>query len=190
MACYKCKKPARISLGHFPGKLCDSCFPKLIEKRVRKVIRTKKLFSKADKVMILDDGSKEVKVIQYLIQSIVPYLKLDISVQKINDRFMASIAKRGYKVILPWNLDNEVEYFFSMLFTKMDFKKTKTIKLLRNVSQEEIEIFASIKKIKGKTTKPYNKEINAMLNNLEKDHPDIKFSILKSSDAIFSKLTK
>ena len=54
--------------------------------------------------------------------------------------------------------------------------------MLRNVSEKEIEIFAKIKKFKYKKTKPYNKEIREMLNKLEKKHPEIKFSVLKSFD--------
>ena len=196
MMCFKCKKkPASISLKHIPGKLCNSCFIKVIEKRVRKDVRLKRLFSRDDHILILDDKTKESIVSQYLLNSILNHLPVTIFIFEIEDRFnldeknLKAIVRTGCinKIVLPWSLDDEGECFLSKMFGKLDFEKQKKperIKLLRNVSEKEIEVFAKIKRFKYKKLKPYNKDIREMLNTLEKKHPEIKFSVLKSFDSL------
>lgn len=192
MKCFKCKRKANLELGHIPGMLCNSCFLKLIEKRVRKQIRINKLFSKNDNVLLLNDGTKEFYVTQILLENILKHLSLNTFFLKINDRFnlnqkkINAIVKKAKinKVIIPWNLDNEVEQNLEMMFTRVKHEKSY-IKLLRNVSEKEIEAFACIRNLKYKKSKPFNQEINEMLSKLEKDHPDIKFSMRKSFNVLF-----
>ncbi len=196
MNCFKCKKKAAsIRLGHVPGRLCDGCFLKLIEKRVRKEVRLRKLFSRKDHILILNDKTKESLVSQYLLRSILKHLPVTFLVFEVENRFnisekkLKTIVKTDAvnKIVLPWSLEDEVEYFLSKMFGKLEFEKPKKplrIKLLRNVSDKEIEIFAKIKGFKYKKSKPYNKDIREMLNKLEKKHPEIKFSVLKSFDSL------
>ena len=200
MKCFKCKKKAGIIyLPPIPGKLCNSCFLKLIEKRVRREVRFKKLFSREDHILILDDKTKESFVTQHLLRSILKHLGVTFFIFEIENRFdldekkLSAIVKTGSidKIVLPWSLDDEVEYFLSKMFTKLELEKQKKpprIRLLRNVSEKEIETFAKIKRYKYKKSKPYNKDIGEMLDKLEKKHPGVKFSVLKSFDGLVEML--
>ena len=80
MKCQKCSKQATIILNHSPSPLCKNCFLKQIEKRVRKEIRTKKLFSKDDKILIIDDNSPTAAVTKYLVAKITKHFKPKIDI--------------------------------------------------------------------------------------------------------------
>ena len=191
MRCTHChKNHVSIDLPHMPGKLCKTCAINLIEKRVRKHIRTNKLFSKHDEVIILDDNSAAAAVSGHLIRRIIPYLDVHLTKRKIKDRRnIASKSIDGYrkqkvKVVLPWSLDDEIEYKLEQLFTDTSSEDKDAIKLLRNLTEQEIEWFARQHKLRFSKTKPYNKDIRKMLQRIHKNHPSIKFSLLKSLDAL------
>ena len=94
------------------------------------------------------------------------------------------------KIIIPWNADKEDEYFLENIFSNQKSKfaghfiiKEKTyIKLLLPALQAEVEIFAKIKGLKFKTRK--KTKISDMLDKLEKEYPEVKFSLLKSSQEL------
>lgn len=176
------------------GPICDVCLLKLIEKRVRREIRIKKLFTRTDSILILDDSSLEFALSKHLLSNIIKSKDVNFSTLKIKNRFELDIKElkrfvrknKITKMVLPWNLENEVELQLTKMFSnlKKDKQKLPIIKLLRNVSQREIVEFAKIKKFKGKQIKPYNPEINNLLGELEKNHPEIKFSTIKSFDKL------
>ena len=134
MECFKCKKRATsIGLGHFPGKLCNGCFLKFIEKRVRKSVRLKKLFSRGNHVLVLDDRTKESLVSQNLLQSVLKHLNVTVFVFEVEDKFnldekkIRAIVKTGSidKIVLPWSLDDEVEWFLEKMFKVFKLEKQK-----------------------------------------------------------------
>ena len=183
MKCFKCKKAdGSIELGHFPGKICKNCFLKTIEKRVRKEVRINKLFSKNDRILVLDDGSENAAVTNYLLPKIIRYLKPEIEILTEHDS--TKPIKKGRKVVIPWNLDDEIQDKLGQMFTRLESKKDTRIKLLRNVSKQEVELFATLKGLKFRRSEPINPEIGLMLDKLSKEHPDIKFALLKSFEKI------
>ena len=84
------------------------------------------------------------------------------------------------KIIIPWNLDKEVEANLNKIFTKFPKKQQdqKEIKLLRNVLDKEIEIFAELKKFKY--AKKPKSSLQKMMDKLEEKYPGCKFSLLNS----------
>lgn len=185
MKCIKCCSNAGINLRHL-GPLCSRCFAEIIEKRVRKGLRTKKVIRKNDKILVIDDRSMKSAVGKYLLKSIIKGLPVEIDIKKSKKPDISS-AKHT-KIIVPWSLEDECEEFLKIVFEKKNparFPK-KAVKLLKNVSEDEIESFARIKKLKPNKKKKPKSKIREMLDKLEKNYPGYKFSLFKSAERIKS----
>ena len=87
----------------------------VIEKRIRKELRIKKLIKKNDKLLIIDDNSYDSKNLMYLIKNIIGNLPVDIKVKKGKYVPGKKINFKG-KVIVPWNLDDEISLFLKYFF--------------------------------------------------------------------------
>ena len=188
MKCVKCGKLGKVKVQNLIA--CENCFLKIIEKRVRKEIRLKKLIRKNDRILIINDSTAEYFVSEYLLENIIKDLPVKITLSKQNYKLGDVISGEYDKIIVPWNADKEDEYFLKNIFENQEAKytghyriKDKTyIKLLLPVLQAEIEIFAKIKGLKFKTRK--KTKISEMLDKLEKEYPEVKFSLLKSSQEL------
>jgi hypothetical protein len=136
MKCYLCKRKAQIRQQK--GRdICNECFCKLIEKRVRKYSRINKLFKKGDKISIEGDVNK------YFIKSMLK----DLPIKTVSKK------GKGVKNVVEQTMDDETNGFVKSLFLNKKFKKNKDIKLLRVLTDKEAGIFAKIKKLKFKANK-------------------------------------
>jgi hypothetical protein len=166
-------------------------FLEIIQKRARKELRIGKLINKNDKILIIDNGSAESKVSVYLLKAIIKDLPVEITIKKLDYELGENVKGEYNKIIIPWNADFEGEYFLKCIFEKLDmdflghfnFKNKTYVKLLLPCLAKEVSIFADIKKYKYEiiTNKTY---ISNMLDTLESEYPEIKFSLLKSSKEI------
>lgn len=177
MKCKKCKNQAEVNFSHLEP-LCEKHFLETIEKRVRKNLRKKSLICKGDRILIIDNNSKEYAVGEFLLKNIIKDLPVKIETKKSEKLSYAS--SNHNKIIVPWSLDDETEEFLNFMFSKKKTKKfgKKYHKLLKNISEEEIEKFAEIKRFKYKHKK--RSRIKEMLDTLEKRYPGYKFSLLNS----------
>ena len=210
MLCQKCKKAnGEIKLPYLSLKLCKACFCKLIEKRVKKEIRSKKLINEKEKILLLDNNSKESRISEHIIRAAynnrIDLLKVKVNALKIgplSEKTKEIIKKNRIKqVIIPWNLDDEIIYFTENLFKRGDFKflghftqdEIFYIKLLRNVLESECLLFAKCKKFKFKKRikkDKHRREIKNMLDKINKKHSETKFSLLKSIDNLIKIIKK
>ncbi|MEK6916373.1 MAG: hypothetical protein AABW92_01390 [Nanoarchaeota archaeon] len=187
MKCVKCGKPAAVSVQNLES--CDSCFQKIIEKRVRKEIRTNNLIDKDDKILILDNGSAESQLSSYLLKRIIKDLPVKITIKKLDYTHGKALSGDFNKIIVPWNADLEDEYFLSCIFQNKEIEflghykiDNKTyVKLFLPVLSSEVEVFAKIKKLdfKKNTKKSITQD---MMDKLEKEYPETKFSLLSSAE--------
>ncbi len=192
--CVKCGKPASVVVQNLYA--CKDCFLKIIEKRVRKEIRVNKLIKKNDKILIIDNSSPEFLVGEYLLKKIIKGLPAEISVKKspytIGKEFNGSFNK----IIIPWNADMEDEYFLKSIFENkkaayighFSIRGRLYIKPLINVLSREIIEFCKIKGLKanGLNKKKQKSPVFDMLEDLESEYPEIKFSLLKNIKEIAS----
>ena len=178
MQCIKCSKPAKIDMKHLGGSLCPNCFAEVIEKRVRKSLREHDWIKPSDKIVLIDDGTLKSKVSICLLESIFKNQPFKIDFKKGTIQSAPELSKGYDKVIIPWNMDDTVEQFLDALLNNKKVLKTRCIKLLINVSDEEITLFAKIKKIKGK--KRAKTRLGKMIDELEKRYPGSKFGLLKA----------
>ncbi len=160
MGCKICGKNA------FFERLCTPCFLRNIESRVRKELRLTKAVEKNKVLLIKDDLSR------YFISSII---SMPIKVVK---------SGRHDKKVLPWTLDDEIEDFLERTFKGRQPKREdkNIIKLFRTVRYKELELFAKLKKIKLEKRKPT--KLGKLLDSLENQHLETKFSLLKSVEEI------
>ncbi len=188
MICVKCKGK-QGKHGIYSGELlCDSCFCKIIEKRVRREVRLSRIFSKNDRILVLNDGSKEYKIGRLLLKSIIKDLPVEISEKKgVFDINKLGKSKED-RIIVPWSLDKEINLYLRNMFEGKKQEKLghivekKYVKLLRNVMDSELKVFAEINKIIIKDESKTKDEIKEMLEDIEKKYPGSKFSLLKSID--------
>ncbi|MBS3097189.1 hypothetical protein J4209_00170 [Candidatus Woesearchaeota archaeon] len=173
MLCIKCKKKEPcIRLKHL-GPLCNNCFCTIIEKRIRKHIRINKIFKKNDNILVIGD------LCHYLVKKIIKDLPVKIIKTKKIKR------TKGYKVVIPWTLDDETNCFLNEILSKGKTKARESayIRLLENITDEEALLFSKLKGISFKPKKK-NKDIKSILDQLEERYPETKFSLLKSINQI------
>lgn len=190
MKCVKCSKDATMDSGANP--LCNNCFVQVIQKRIRKEIRTNKLFSKADKILIIEDDSVNSAVSKYLIDTILDKLPCEIKTKKQKFEIGKSVNTKSDKIVVPWNMDMECVYFLENIFMNRTGKfignysigKKLNIKLLLNVCEKDIIKFAEIKELKFKKNPDKKTQIGFFLDSLETDHPETKPSLLKSAQLL------
>lgn len=182
--CQKCGRKSSVNLRHI-GPMCRCCFLEVIEKRVRKELRTGKLIRKNDRILFIDNGSKEFKVGYALLTSIIKDLPVKISIKKSKSIAASSALSKKYdKIIAPWSLEDEDEQFLDFLFSRKKPKQMcrNAVKLLMNISEDEISAFAAIKGFKFRE-KPKS-AVRKILDSLEKRYPGYKFSLLNSIKAV------
>lgn len=178
MPCIKCKKPEKVDLKHLGGPLCYSCFAEVIEKRVRKSLREQDWLKPGQKVVFIDDSTLKAAVAKYLLKSIFKGQPFDIDFKKASISSVEKAAKGYDRIILPWSMDDETEQFLAALMDNKKLPKAKYIKLLVTLLDEEIILFARIKKLEGRIKK--KSKLSRMLDDLEKRYPGSKFGLLRS----------
>ena len=167
MKCYLCGGKSRFKQQK-GRSICNSCFCRLLEKRVRKYARLNKLFKKGDRILVKGDVNK------YFVESILKDLPVKLFFKKNNNI---------NKVVVEWTLDDEINEFVKALFLNKKVKKAgKTdVRLLKVLTDEEVKKFAKINKIKFKPNKK-DKAVQEFLDNVEAKHPNIKYNLLKNID--------
>lgn len=189
MKCVKCNGKATIHLDNLDA--CNGCFQKIVQKRVRKEIRINKLIEKNDKLLILDDESAEAKLMLPLLKEILKDLPVTIDIKKLKYELGQEIKGKHNKVIIPWNADKEGEYLLNCFFEEAkpkylsNFKlKEKTyLKPFIHVMHKEIIEFCKIRQINFKEIKTASLA-SEMIDNLQKEYPEITFSLVKSSEEL------
>jgi len=179
MNCLKCNKKQRIKGFEF----CRNCFVSIIEKRVRKDLRVSEKIRKGDALLIIDDGSCSAKLNIQLIKKIVGDItKIKVKKQK-NFEISKKIDFKG-KIIVPWNLDDEILLFMRRFFSNEPFRYlgnyNNIVKPLVCLKQNECELYCKLLRIKFNKRKE-KKDLTEFIEKIEKKYPGTKFGILKSS---------
>ncbi|MDD5087028.1 MAG: hypothetical protein PHV16_04720 [Candidatus Nanoarchaeia archaeon] len=203
MLCEKCKKnKGEINLPYLGHILCRRCFCNLIQRRVKKEIKQKKIIEENEKVLLIDDKSIEARISEILINSIYKKVKLTkkqvkgFSLGQIDKPTILLIKKEKIsKVVIPWNLDKEINYFTECVFSGNKTSKIGHyneqniifVKLLRNVLESECDLLAEFNNIDIKRNQEKDKKIDdikGLINRINKKHCETKFSLLKSIDKL------
>lgn len=170
MTCSKCKKTELPDVEYASLKYCTHHFMELMEKRVRKHLRTTKKLSAGKEFKILEDESCEQEITEYFLKKIFgPRI------------ILKKTKKAGKNTIIPTNLDREVQSFLDE-FIKNKKMPEKGIKPLEVLTKNEIKLISNIKKIKCA-----DETQSEFLEQIEKKYPGTKFSAFKSKENIKKK---
>ena len=179
--CMKCVKCSKKKVVFKDLRLCSNRFLNIIERRVRKEFRLKKLVRKHDPLLIVDDGSYNSKNLIYLTKKIIGKMPVSLKIKKGKYVPSKKIKFKG-KVIVPWNLDDEVSLFLKYFFENKPIKyighHDNIIKPLIVITGDESKAFARIMKFKFKEKK--KDKIKDFLDKVEKKYLGTKFGIKKS----------
>lgn len=164
MKCYVCG--GKGNLKHLDRNICKKCFLKNIEKRVKKHLG-RKLFKKNDKILVVGEieGFLLVKAIK------------DLPV-KLTFRKKIPKNTNNFDWLVVGNAMDEInKNFLEELFKgklKLSKPKRKIVNLLESLTEEEIKLYAKLRKISysGKKSK-------GLLEKL-KNYKELKYNLYKN----------
>lgn len=158
-------------------KLCRNCFIKHFEKKFLYTNRKFNLIKPGDTISIKENGDFKTEVLKYILKS-------------FKDKLMIQINPNSSKIAITSDIDTEAKKFLWMLINKdTDFHqmppfykngKNIIIKPLYLFLDEEILLYARLKKIKYKSLKENKTPVNFFLDKLEKKHPEVKRAVMNS----------
>ena len=139
-----------------------------IERKIRKYIRTNKLFKKNDKIVA--DGIS-YSVLKRILEG------LPITLVRGKNK------KKGYKLVITYTMDDYICEFLSRIFLNKKVKKDKFISIFKTVTDDELKKYCKKNKIRFKPNKK-DKRIMDLIETVAKNHQETKVSLLKTSDEI------
>ncbi|MBI4141434.1 hypothetical protein HY484_00745 [Candidatus Woesearchaeota archaeon] len=175
MNCIRCNKEVEAVLEQ--EKLCKQCFLENIENRVRKTLKQFYL-TKGNKIMILNDGTIEAVVTDYVFRKITAQIPLIIETKNKTDVNLETEQKKYTAIVVPWDLDDETSSFIDTMINNKQLEQTKTIKLLQNIYDTEIRIYADLNNFTY--TEHEKTKIHKALEAMEKGHPGIEIAMLNT----------
>lgn len=171
MTCQKCEGTAEHNLPGL-GEICSKCFLDVMERRAKMELKRAGEVKKGEKVLILDDGSKEAKVAELFMRALTASVPCSIVVS-------TNATTPHDKLIIPWDADDEALEALQHICESKPLQNNG-IKLLRGLLDSEVALVAKLKNI-PLTEKPAS-EAKKLLDHLETLHPGTKFSLGKSLD--------
>ena len=179
MRCAHCKREAECKLEHMKP-YCRHCFCELIEKRVRKELRTAGNLKANETIMLIDDGSKESAVGSYLLHNISKSIPLTIkSVSSIEEA--EAQGSEEQRIAVCQSATMIAEDFLGELFYNTQDKKEekKYLEVLSCVSEEEIITFANFRNLKYQSGESHH-PMKEVLEKIESQYSGSTFGITKA----------
>ena len=161
------------------GPYCKSCFCTTIEKRVRKDLRIKFHLKAHEKLVVLNDQSKEEMVSEYIVKSIAKSIPLNITVQE------QSNIPEDTRIIIPTSATKVAANFLKhmMLKNNLDKPGKNQIPLLESLNEDEIHTFAQFKNLPFKVIKS-NDKFEELVKSIEEQYHSSTFGIVKSKKTL------
>lgn len=181
--CGNCGRSKLIFLAYQKQNLCENCFSRLIERRIRHNLRNKHIIDE-NPIVIIDDNSASFKATRFVLEKIskqMPKLKL----------FFSKKSRKGFKKIICRSLEQENIDFLKKILKEENTERhdnpNKTFSNpTANIPQKELEKFCDIHDIEYDKSKYslYEMDILLMLENIMKIRPGAMFSIQKISEKL------
>lgn len=173
MKCYICKRNALIE-EQKNRAICNECFCRIIEKRVRRYTRTNNIFLPNKRILVVGEVNK------CLAKSIVGKMPIKLFFSKAIDPEFIKKNKID-AALIEWTIDDEANLFLAKLFKGEQIKDIdkKHVKMLISLTNEEAALFAKIKGIKFKAEKR-DLLIKKIIDNVQKEHPGAKHTLIKN----------
>jgi len=159
-------------------KLCKGCFIRYFEKKILYTIRKFSMIKHGDIIGYKKGNDFKSIVLENMLKFISE--KSDIKIVKLPD-------KESNKIAVNLSIDSEAEEIVKELIKgrTINLKKNlpvqgKTIKPLYLFLDEEILLYAKLKKLKFLKKKIKKNKISEFIDETEKKHPEVKRAIVNS----------
>jgi len=159
--------------------LCSACFTKYFQKKFLFINRKFELIKSGDKIGYENKGDFRGVVLEHLLKMFEP--KLYIELIKLPTK------KKTTKLAIPSTTDLEAEQILKILIKDKSkgLKKvapidSKKIKPLYLFTDKEVLLYAKLKKLRFKKQTEKKDNISDFINNLEKNHPEVKRAMVNS----------
>jgi tRNA(Ile)-lysidine synthase TilS/MesJ len=177
----KCAYCGRESVIVVTLPLCKNHFMKYFERKLKRTIKKYNLINPKKRVVVIDVGDASSSVVVYLMERFYP------NVVVIHEKDKSKIIKRNDQVAISHNLDDEAELIMTSVaqddkkkLRELGPKNNNTVKPLYHCTQEEIDVYAKLKKLKFKKGKTKKTQIKRFLDDFDKRYKGIKHSIVSS----------
>ena len=177
-------------------KLCGNCFIRYFNKKILYIIRKFKMSKNGDVILYQNKRNFKDVVLEEALKffssksnaEIVKLKSLNLeNIQKI----FRKRKKLSIKIAVSSTLDNEAEEIISgIIFSNIKnskanpvekkIKNTEIIKPLYLFLDEEILLYAKLKKLKFENTLKKKDKISLLIDYLERKHPEIKRAVVNS----------
>ncbi len=173
-------------------KLCKRCFIRYFHKKAMYIIRKFKMIKRGDAIGHKNNGDFRSIVLEDILKMFADKIMIKLThIDEFSKKFQ---RKKIDKIALALTLDSEAKEIIYEII-KGDVGKLKRIapvydkiiKPLYLFLDEEVLLYANLKKLKFKKTREKKDKISIFVNNLEKKHPEIKRAIVNSWLGIKSK---
>ncbi len=181
MRCQRCQKDA------VPGirlQLCRHCLCRWAERRIAKELREHDLLRK-DATYTVDNPLSE-----HVLRAIVKGMPVTITLLPEEKKEGFSAPENAVRV-LCWTLDDEIVALLEAVFSgepPRGLGHGGTIKLFLPLTDAEVLAYAEAKELTF-TPRPKG-DVQAILERLEKNHPETRFSIASSAKEIAAALAE
>lgn len=177
-------------------KLCGNCFIRYFNKKILYIIRKFKMSKNGDVILYQNKRNFKDVVLEEALKffsskSNAKIVKLkSLNLENIKEIFKKR-KKSSIKIAVSSTLDNEAEEIISgIIFSNIKnskanpvekkIKNTEIIKPLYLFLDEEILLYAKLKKLKFENTLKKKDKISLLIDYLERKHPEIKRAVVNS----------
>lgn len=180
--CSNCENKA-FTPPNYIEKWCEECLLKHLEQRVKKTLKQTPI-KPNENITIINNGTTTAKVTIAFTERILkgfPHKKTIIKIINENNILKnIKIATLKGKVIIPWNANNTIEEFLDYAFNNKSIQQTTAIKLLQNLTRQEIQMAQQTLKLPQKA-KDRETPMTQIVALIEKTTPETMPALLKSA---------
>lgn len=177
----RCAYCRRKSVIIITKPLCKNHFTHYLERKVKKTIKKFGLINPKKKILVVNLGDASSATAIYLMKKFYP----DVDV--VDEKDKNKIIKNNDQIVLNHNLDDEAENIMTSIaqgnkkrLAELGPKTFNMVKPLYLCTQEEIKVYAKLKKLKFKTSKSKKSDMKKLLDNFDKRYKGVKHSIVSS----------
>lgn len=181
--CTYCKRKSVITITK---PLCKNHFTHYFERKVKKAIKKYGLINPKERIVVLNSGDASSATALYLMKRFYPKVYA-LNINRINKKSKNKITENYNKIVISQNIDDEAERIMTNLaqdnkreLARLGPKVSKRAKPLYLCTQNEVKIYAKIKKLKFKPDKNKKSDMKKFLDDFDKIYTGIKHSIVSS----------
>ena len=180
MNCIKCSREAAFILQEW---YCHDCFCEVIERRLRKYLRTENPIQKGEHLLVLG------VLAQHVLKTLIKDLPVTITTVQTHEELAQSKKQcPETRCVLPYTMEYGLRSFLQGVFEGSGENPSKDIILFLPITMHELRKYVEIKGLQSPVQE--HDEFFDVLDKFEEKYPSSKYSLMKSAKAIRQLLEK